>query len=141
MAKLKPAFVKPHGTVTAATASYFTDGAACTLIMSEDKAKELGLTPKARRHTRTHTHTHTHARARAHTHAHISTARAPSLRLQPYVWKAYLREYAFPSCDPFEELLLGPAYATTAVLKASGLKLSDMDVIEFHEAFAGQARP
>ena len=47
MAKLKPAFVKPHGTVTAATASYFTDGAACTLIMSEDKAKELGLTPKA----------------------------------------------------------------------------------------------
>ena len=62
MAKLKPAFVKPHGTVTAATASYFTDGAACTLIMSEDKAKELGLTPKARQHTRTST------RARAHAH-------------------------------------------------------------------------
>ena len=36
--------------VTAATASFFTDGAACTLIMSEDKAKELGLTPKARPH-------------------------------------------------------------------------------------------
>ena len=43
MAKLKPAFVKPHGTVTAATASYFTDGAACTLIMSEDKAKETAF--------------------------------------------------------------------------------------------------
>jgi len=73
MGKLKPAFVKPHGTVTAATASYFTDGAACTLIMSEDKAKELGLTPKARPHpltpppppTHTHTHTHTYTRARA----------------------------------------------------------------------------
>jgi len=71
MGKLKPAFVKPHGTVTAATASYFTDGAACTLIMSEDKAKELGLTPKARPHPLTHppthppTHTHTHTRARA----------------------------------------------------------------------------
>ena len=65
-------------------------------------------------------------------HDHLVTA-TPS--------QAYLREYAFPSCDPFEELLLGPAYATTAVLKASGLKLSDMDVIEFHEAFAGQARP
>ena len=75
MAKLKPAFVKPHGTVTAATASYFTDGAACTLIMSEDKAKELGLTPKARRHTRTHTHTH--ARARAHTHIYRPHVRRP----------------------------------------------------------------
>ena len=81
MAKLKPAFVKPHGTVTAATASYFTDGAACTLIMSEDKAKELGLTPKARRPTRTrthtHTHTHTHARARTHTHIYRPHVRRP----------------------------------------------------------------
>merc|ERR1712196_398605 len=76
---------------------YFTDGAACTLIMSEEKAKELGFKPKA-----------------------------------------YLREYAFPSCDPFDELLLGPTYATTQVLKQSGLTLKDMDVIEFHEAFAGQ---
>jgi len=65
----------------------------------------------------------------------------PNPSPNPNPEQAYLREYAFPSCDPFEELLLGPAYATTAVLKASGLKLSDMDVIEFHEAFAGQARP
>jgi len=65
----------------------------------------------------------------------------PNPNPNPNPEQAYLREYAFPSCDPFEELLLGPAYATTAVLKASGLKLSDMDVIEFHEAFAGQARP
>ena len=46
-ATLKPAFVKPHGTVTAATASPFTDGASATLVMSEQKAKDLGFTPKA----------------------------------------------------------------------------------------------
>lgn len=47
VSKLKPAFVKPHGTVTAANASYLTDGASACLIMTEDKAKELGLQPKA----------------------------------------------------------------------------------------------
>jgi len=40
---LKAAFVKPHGTVTAANASYLTDGASACLLASEDKAKELGL--------------------------------------------------------------------------------------------------
>ncbi|KAH9420703.1 hypothetical protein DERP_001134 [Dermatophagoides pteronyssinus] len=47
MAKLKPAFVKPHGTVTAANSSYLTDGATACLLMPEAKAKELGLKPKA----------------------------------------------------------------------------------------------
>lgn len=47
LAKLKPAFVKPHGTVTAANASFLTDGASACLIMTEAKAKELGLKPKA----------------------------------------------------------------------------------------------
>jgi len=47
LAKLKPAFVKPHGTITAANASFLTDGASACMIMSEAKAKELGLTPKA----------------------------------------------------------------------------------------------
>jgi len=97
MASLKPAFVKPHGTVTAANSSFLTDGAAATLIMSETKAKELGFKPKA-----------------------------------------FLREWTFVSCDPFEDLLLGPTYAATKVLKMAGLTLKDMDVIEFHEAFAGQ---
>lgn len=44
--KLKPAFDK-NGSVTAANASYLTDGASCTLLMSESKALELGLKPKA----------------------------------------------------------------------------------------------
>jgi len=47
MAKLKAAFIKPHGTVTAANSSYLTDGASACLIMTEDKAKQLGLRPKA----------------------------------------------------------------------------------------------
>lgn len=47
LAKLKPAFIKPHGTVTAANSSFLTDGASACLIMSEEKAKQLGLKPKA----------------------------------------------------------------------------------------------
>src|SRR5205814_10630839 len=47
LANLKPAF-KPDGKVTAANSSQITDGAAALLIMSEDKANELGLTPRPR---------------------------------------------------------------------------------------------
>ena len=47
LSKLKPAFVKPYGTVTAANASFLTDGASAALIMTEQKALQLGLTPKA----------------------------------------------------------------------------------------------
>jgi acetyl-CoA C-acetyltransferase len=43
-AGLRPAF-KKDGTVTAGNASGINDGAAAVLVMSEDKAKELGLTP------------------------------------------------------------------------------------------------
>jgi acetyl-CoA acyltransferase len=50
LANLKPAF-KPDGTVTAGNSSQITDGAAALLIMSEDKAKQLGLTPRARFHS------------------------------------------------------------------------------------------
>ncbi len=50
LAKLKPAF-KPDGKVTAGNSSQITDGAAAVLIMSEDKARALGLRPRARFHT------------------------------------------------------------------------------------------
>jgi acetyl-CoA acyltransferase len=50
LAKLKPAF-KPDGVVTAANSSQITDGAAAVLIMSEEKAAQLGLKPRARFHT------------------------------------------------------------------------------------------
>src|SRR5699024_174708 len=46
ISKLKPAFIK-DGTVTAANASGLNDGAAILVVMSEEKAKELGVKPLA----------------------------------------------------------------------------------------------
>lgn len=43
LAKLRPAFVKENGTVTAGNASGINDGAAAILLMSREKAEELGL--------------------------------------------------------------------------------------------------
>ncbi|HNH79944.1 MAG TPA: acetyl-CoA C-acyltransferase, partial [Anaerolineales bacterium] len=48
LAKLKPAFKKEGGTVTAGNSSGLNDGAAALLIMSEEKAKALNLKPLAR---------------------------------------------------------------------------------------------
>ena len=45
LAKLKPCFVK-NGTVTAGNSSSLNDGAAAVVVMSAEKAKELGVTPK-----------------------------------------------------------------------------------------------
>ncbi|MGH1503436.1 MAG: thiolase family protein [Acidimicrobiales bacterium] len=50
LATLKPAF-QEDGLVTAGNSSQITDGAAAVLIMSESKAKELGLKPRARFHS------------------------------------------------------------------------------------------
>ena len=50
MAKLKPAF-KPDGTIHAGNSSQISDGSAALLMMTSDKAAELGLTPLARVHT------------------------------------------------------------------------------------------
>jgi acetyl-CoA acyltransferase len=44
-AKLKPAFDKKYGTITAASSSPLTDGASALLLMREDVAKAEGLTP------------------------------------------------------------------------------------------------
>mmetsp|Transcript_80631 Transcript_80631/g.121187 ORF Transcript_80631/g.121187 Transcript_80631/m.121187 type:complete len:450 (+) Transcript_80631:145-1494(+) len=97
VSKLKPAFIKPHGTHTAANSSYLTDGAAMSLLMSEEKAKELGMQP----------------------------------------W-AYVRDWSFRACNPWDELLLGPTYCTSDILQRNNLTLDDMGVLEIHEAFAGQ---
>ncbi len=50
LGKLKPSFrpVEEGGRVTPGNASQITDGASAILIMSEDKAAQLGLTPRAR---------------------------------------------------------------------------------------------
>jgi acetyl-CoA acyltransferase len=47
LAKLKPVFDRKYGTVTAGNASPLTDGAAAVLLMSEERAKALGITPLA----------------------------------------------------------------------------------------------
>lgn len=65
----------------------------------------------------------------------MSRGRARELGCTP---TARLMSYAYVGCDPLDELLLGPAYAIPKVLEATGLTLGDIDVFEFHEAFAGQ---
>lgn len=47
LAKLKPAFKRDGGLVTAGNSSSINDGAAAIVVMSEEKAKELGVTPMA----------------------------------------------------------------------------------------------
>jgi acetyl-CoA acyltransferase len=48
LAALKPAFMPGMGTVTAGNSSPLNDGASALLVMSEEKAKQLGLKPLAR---------------------------------------------------------------------------------------------
>jgi acetyl-CoA acetyltransferase family protein len=47
LSKIPPAFDRTFGTVTAGNSSFLTDGAAACLLMSEEKAQELGMTPLA----------------------------------------------------------------------------------------------
>ena len=47
LARLRPVFDRKNGTITAATSSALTDGAACVLVMRESKAKQLGYKPRA----------------------------------------------------------------------------------------------
>ena len=98
LAKLRPAFDRQYGTVTAANSTPLTDGAASVLLMRESRARELGHEP-------------------------IAT----------------IRSYAFAALDPFVDGLMGPSYATPLALKRAGIKLSDLDLIDMHEAFAAQA--
>ena len=65
----------------------------------------------------------------------MSEARA---RSQGLAVKARLRGRAFTAHDPKDELLLGPVFATPKALDQAGLKLEDIGVFEFHEAFAAQ---
>jgi acetyl-CoA acyltransferase len=60
---------------------------------------------------------------------------AKALGLKPL---AAIKSYAFAALDPAEQMLMGPAYATPRALDAAGLKLSDLSVIDLHEAFAAQ---
>jgi acetyl-CoA acyltransferase len=97
-AKLRPAFDRKYGTVTAANSTPLTDGAAAVMLMREGKAKELGLEILG-----------------------------------------YIRSYAFSAIDVYEDMLMGPSYATPMALDRAGITLNDLTLIDMHEAFAAQA--
>ncbi|KHE00106.1 MULTISPECIES: acetyl-CoA C-acyltransferase FadI [Pantoea] len=96
-ARLRPAFDRQHGTVTAANSTPLTDGAAAVILMREGQAKALGLQPLG-----------------------------------------YLRSYAFTAIDVWQDMLLGPAYASPLALDRAGITLADLTLIDMHEAFAAQ---
>lgn len=96
-AKLRPAFDRKYGSVTAANSTPLTDGGAALLLMSEKRAKELGYEPLG-----------------------------------------YIRSFAFSAIDVHHDMLMGPSYATPMALDKAGISLSDLALIDMHEAFAAQ---
>ncbi len=92
---LKPAF-EEDGTVTAGNASQLSDGASMTLVMSAERAAQLGLEPMA-----------------------------------------YFRGWTVAGCEP-DEMGIGPVFAIPKLLKARGLTMNDIDLVELNEAFASQ---
>ena len=98
LSQLKPAF-RENGTVTAGNSCPLNDGAAAVLVMSEEKARALGLEPKAR----------------------IIASTVAAIRP--------------------EIMGLGPIPAIQALLKAAGMSIDDIDIVEINEAFAAQIVP
>ena len=64
-----------------------------------------------------------------------SEEKANQLGIKPM---AYIRASVFVGTDPFQEMLLGPAYAINKLFQGLDISLNDVDVFEIHEAFAGQ---
>jgi acetyl-CoA C-acetyltransferase len=98
LSTLKPVF-KEDGRVTAGNACPLNDGAAAVIVMSDERARRLGITPLARI---------------------VATSVAA---LEP------------------EYMGLGPIPATEKVLRATGMSISDIDLVEINEAFAAQVIP
>jgi len=65
----------------------------------------------------------------------MEAGRAKELGVEPL---GRLVAYAVAGCLP-EEMGMGPVYAVPKALKKAGLKLEDIGLIEFNEAFAAQA--
>ncbi|WP_206484629.1 acetyl-CoA C-acyltransferase FadI [Thalassotalea sp. G2M2-11] len=62
--------------------------------------------------------------------------RAKELGYQPL---GYIRSYGFAAINVWQDMLMGPSYATPLALKRAGMELKDLDLIEMHEAFGAQA--
>ena len=97
MARLKPAFDRRYGSITAGNSSALTDGASALLVMSEERAKALGLEPLA-----------------------------------------FVRSWAFAAVDPNWQMLMAPPFAAAVALDRAGLTVSQLDLVDMHEAFAAQ---
>lgn len=65
----------------------------------------------------------------------MTESRAKELGLVPL---GYLRSYAFTAIDVWQDMLLGPAWSTPLALERAGLTMSDLTLIDMHEAFAAQ---
>ncbi|MDN7137436.1 acetyl-CoA C-acyltransferase FadI [Pseudidiomarina sp. 1ASP75-14] len=50
----------------------------------------------------------------------------------------YIKSYAFSAIGVEKDMLMGPSYSTPIALDRAGMKLSDLDLIDMHEAFAAQ---
>lgn len=96
LGKLKP-IMKKNGVVTAGNSSPMNDGASAILLMSSEKAEELGLKPLAK-----------------------------------------VTAFASAGVDP-KIMGIGPVYSTRKLMKKTGLKIDDFDIIELNEAFAAQS--
>jgi len=62
--------------------------------------------------------------------------RAKELGYQPL---GYIRSFGFAAIDVWQDMLMGPSYATPIALARAGMNLADLDLVEMHEAFAAQA--
>lgn len=62
--------------------------------------------------------------------------RAKELGYKPL---GYIRSFGFSAIDVWQDMLMGPSYATPIALARAGMNLADLDLIEMHEAFAAQA--
>ncbi len=51
---------------------------------------------------------------------------------------AFLKAFEVVGIDPEDGLLMGPGLAVPRLLRRTGLTLADIDIVEMHEAFAGQ---
>jgi acetyl-CoA acyltransferase len=56
-----------------------------------------------------------------------------------YTPLGYIRSFGFAAIDVWQDMLMGPSYATPIALARAGMNLADLDLVEMHEAFAAQA--
>ncbi|MGW4059049.1 acetyl-CoA C-acetyltransferase [Amycolatopsis sp. NPDC004747] len=118
LAKLKPAFGGPDGTMTAGNSTPLTDGASTVLLATDEWAKAHKLPVLAYL-----TFSQTAAVDYVHGDKGRPAARSASVE---------------GGGGGMDGLLMAPAYAVPRMLARAGLSLQDFDFYEIHEAFASQ---